>query len=130
LKTHGHLPRSTHEDARRYEDVGGLAFTGCRIAESTQTEWRDLDFRGGEIVVKGDPEEGAKNGESRRVPMIPHARDLFTKMREGRADEPATAKVFAVHGHPLQTHRDRCKKGKWCSGSFLCEMGELFDSEQ
>ena len=75
----------------------GLAFTGCRIAESTQIEWRDLDFARGEIVVKGDPEEATKNGEIRRVPMIPQARELFTKMREARADEPATEKVFLVH---------------------------------
>jgi len=75
----------------------GLAFTGCRIAESAQIEWRDLDFAAGEIVVKGDPEEGTKNGEFRRVPMIPEARELFTKMREVRADEPPTAKVFLVH---------------------------------
>ena len=107
-------------DAHDCADLAqGLAFTGCRIAESTQIEWRDLDFRGGEIVVKGDPEEGTKNGEIRRVPMIPQARDLFTKMREGRAEEPTTAKVFAVHecqhsmdraatkvGMPRVTHHD------------------------
>jgi integrase len=48
----------------------GLAFTGCRISEAAQIEWRDLDFAGGEILVKGDPEEATKNGEIRRVPMI------------------------------------------------------------
>jgi len=51
----------------------GLAFTGCRIAESAHIEWRDLNFEAGEILVKGDPEEGTKNGEIRRVPVIPQA---------------------------------------------------------
>jgi integrase len=76
--------------------VQGLAFTGCRIAEAGQIEWRDLNFTGGEIVVKGDPEEATKNGEIRRVPMIPQARELFGKMRQARADEPSTEKVFLV----------------------------------
>lgn len=107
-------------DAHNCADLAkGLAFTGCRIAESTQIEWGDLNFGTGEILVKGDPEEATKNGEIRRVPMIPQARDLFAKMREERAEEPATAKVFRVHecqhsmdraaskvGMPRVTHHD------------------------
>ena len=107
-------------DAHNCADLAkGLAFTGCRIAESTQIEWGDLNFGTGEILVKGDPEEATKNGEIRRVPMIPQARDLFAKMREERAEEPATAKVFLVHecqhsmdraaskvGMPRVTHHD------------------------
>jgi integrase len=86
----------------------GLAFTGCRIGESTQIDWRDLDFAAGETVVKGDPEERTKNGEIRRVPMIPQARDLFTRMRQARADEPVTEKVFLVH--ECQKSMDRAAK--------------------
>lgn len=62
----------------------GLAFTGCRISEAAQIVWRDLDFTTGEILVKGDPEEATKNGEIRRVPMIPGARELFEHMRQDR----------------------------------------------
>ncbi len=76
--------------------VRGLAFTGCRISEAAQIEWRDLDFVAGEILVKGDPEEATKNGEIRRVPMIPQARELFMTMRQARENEPATARVFLV----------------------------------
>ena len=74
----------------------GLAFTGCRISEAAQIEWRDLDFDLGEIFVKGDPEEATKNGEIRRVPMIPQARELFERMRESRRREPGSTKVFLV----------------------------------
>ncbi len=49
--------------------VLGLAFTGCRISEAAQIEWRDLDFVNGEIFVRGDPQERTKNGDVRRVPM-------------------------------------------------------------
>jgi integrase len=92
------MRRAHSRDSQNCADlVQGLAFTGCRIGESGQIEWRDLDFEAGEIVVKGDPEEGTKNGEIRRVPMIPQARELFLRMRADRADEPVSAKVFLVH---------------------------------
>lgn len=74
----------------------GLAFTGCRKGEAAQIEWRDLDFKAGEIVVRGDPETGTKNWTVRRVPMISDARALFERMRGQRADEPVTGKVFQV----------------------------------
>lgn len=90
------------------EFVQGLAFTGCRISEAAQIEWRDLDFVTGEILVKGDPEEATKNGEVRRVPMIPGARELFNKMRGVRADEPSSAKVFLVR--ESQKSMDRAAK--------------------
>jgi integrase len=86
----------------------GLAFTGCRISEAAQIEWRDLDFSAGEILVKGDPEEATKNGEIRRVPMIPQAKELFEKMRKGRTEEPSSAKVFLVH--ECQKAMDRAAK--------------------
>lgn len=75
----------------------GLAYTGCRVGESKQIEWRDIDFARDEVTVKGDPEEGTKNSEIRRIPLIPRAKELFQRMRKERADEQANAKVFLVH---------------------------------
>ena len=96
-------------DSQNCADLAqGLAFTGCRIAESGQIEWRDLNFESGEILVKGDPEEGTKNGEVRRVPMIPQARALFLKMRGGRLREEVAKKVFLVH--ECQKSMDRAAK--------------------
>jgi integrase len=86
----------------------GLAFIGCRISEAARIQWRDLDFTGGEILVKGDPEEATKNGEVRRVPMIPQARELFVQMRAGREDEPRAEKVFLVR--ESQKSMDRAAK--------------------
>ena len=74
----------------------GLAFTGCRIGEAREVEWRDLDFNKGEVVVRGDRETGTKNWELRRVPMIPDARALFERMRAERPDESLATKVFRV----------------------------------
>lgn len=74
----------------------GLAFTGCRVSEAGRVERCDLDFAAGEILVKGDPEEATKNGEIRRVPMIPSARALFERMLSERPGEPKHTPVFQV----------------------------------
>ncbi len=84
-------------DSRNCADLAeGLAFTGCRISEARCIAWRDVDFTTGEILVRGDPEEATKNGEMRRVPLIPSARQLFERMRQHRSGEAATESVFAV----------------------------------
>ena len=76
--------------------IAGLVFTGMRKGEAAEVEWRDVDFEAGEILVRGDAVTGTKNWEVRRVPMIPDARALFERMRDERADEPGSAKVFLV----------------------------------
>lgn len=84
-------------DSRNCADfAAGLAFTGCRLGEAGEIQWRDIDFEGGELVVRGDPETGTKNWELRRVPLIPDARALFQRMRSQRADAPLDTKVFLV----------------------------------
>ncbi len=99
-------------DSRNCADFArGLAFTGCRIGEAAQIEWRHLNFETGEILVKGDPEEGTKNGEIRRVPMIPQARELFQKMRAARSEETASAKVFLVRECQKSMNRAAKKVG-------------------
>jgi integrase len=87
----------------------GLAFTGCRKGEANQITWRDVDFDGGEIVVRSDPETATKNWTVRRVPLIPDARALFQRMQSERPGESLDAKVFRVG--ECQKALDRaCKK--------------------
>jgi integrase len=74
----------------------GIAVTGTRISEARRVEWRHLDFPNDEITIIGDPEEGTKNGEIRRIPMIPQARALFERMRAERPDETPTTPVYRV----------------------------------
>ena len=84
-------------DSKNAADLAaGLAFTGCRIGEAREVEWRDIDFDAGELVVRGDATTGTKNWELRRVPLIPDARALFELMRGERSGEPLDAKVFRV----------------------------------
>ena len=102
--------RSVHSrDTQNCADLAeGLAFTGVRIGESSEIAWRDLNFAGGDIVVRGDPEEATKNGEIRHVPMIPQAKELFEKMRQGRKTEASSEKVFLVN--ECQKAMDRAAK--------------------
>ena len=55
-----------------------LAYGGFRQGEAKFITWGDWDFERLEIVVRGHPEHGTKNGKVRRVPMIP---DMVTLLR-------------------------------------------------
>jgi len=51
------------------------------LGEARNITWADCDFIPEEIVVLGDPEEGTKNSELRRVPMIEEMRQLLQGQR-------------------------------------------------
>jgi len=106
----GEMRDGHSRDSRNCADLTeGLAFTGCRIGEGREIEWRDLDFNASELVVRGDTTTGTKNWEVRRVPLIPDAQALFRRMRSDRSDERLDAKVFRVK--ECQKALDRaCKK--------------------
>lgn len=74
------------------ELVQFLAFTGARLNEAKNVEWKDIDFKGGTITLRV-----TKNGEIRKVPMIPNARKLLEKMRNERADENLSTPVLQVN---------------------------------
>jgi integrase len=86
--------------------TAGLAFTGCRVGESREIAWRDVDFDAGE---DRSPRRYRDRYELRRVPLIPDARALFERMRNEREGERLDAKVFRVG--ECQKALDRaCKK--------------------
>src|SRR5262249_48582633 len=97
-------------DSQNCADLAaGLAFTGCRVGEAREIQWRDIDFDAGEVVVRGDATTGTKNWELRRVPLIPDSRALFQRMRSERPNEGLDANVFRVG--ECQKSLDRaCKK--------------------
>jgi len=78
------------------ELVQFLAFGGFRIGEAKHITWADCNFKRGEIVVRGDPETGTKNSESRIVPMIPDMRKLLERLRGERLDENLENPVMRV----------------------------------
>lgn len=65
-----------------------LAYGGFRISESAKVTWQDCDFERGEIFVRGDDADATKNGEVRRVPMIPDMRQLLERLDHSRPHQP------------------------------------------
>jgi integrase len=73
-----------------------LAFGGFRLGEARNIKWKDCDFAREEILVRGDPDEGTKNSEVRRVPMIGEMRQLLERLRMERQIENAQDGVMRV----------------------------------
>ncbi len=103
------MRRAHSRDSKNCADFAeGLAYTGMRIGESSEVTRSDVNFTTGEVKVSGDPEEGAKNGEVRYVPLIPQARGLFTRMLADRPDEDGAERLFLVR--ECQKSMDRAAK--------------------
>jgi integrase len=97
-------------DSKNCADLAeGLAYTGIRLGEAHEVASRDVDMDAGELVVRGDATTGTKNGELRRVPLIPDARTLFQRMLSERAGESLDAKLFRVRECQKSLER-ACKK--------------------
>ncbi len=73
-----------------------LAFGGFRKLEASFITWDDTNLDRGEIRVRGDPATRAKNGETRRVPMMREMRRLLEELREERAAEPLHTPVIPI----------------------------------
>ena len=70
--------------------------------------WLDCDFVREEIIVRGDPEEGTKNSEMRRVPMIAEMNELLARLRKERRKESPATRV--MHISQCQIAMDRAAK--------------------
>jgi integrase len=105
-----HLPDNAKfvEMVQTIENAGGrfsrdcadlvrfLAYGGFRLGEAGNITWTDCDFKKEEIVVRGDSDEGTKNSEVRRVPMIAEMRQLLERLRETDGEDMPTARVMRV----------------------------------
>jgi len=73
-----------------------LAYTGVRIGEARNVTWSDVSFTQCELHVRGDPETATKNGETRRVPMIPELEILLKELKAERPHELASTPIMRV----------------------------------
>jgi len=69
-----------------------LAYTGMRLEEALQVQWKDIDFKKGSILVTGG-ERGTKNYSQRSIPLFEPARALLETISNGKK-MPATDRVF------------------------------------
>ena len=61
-----------------------FSYAGTRLKEAARVYGRDCNFLKNEITIRGDPINRTKNGEIRRVPMIPEMRKLLERIKAGR----------------------------------------------
>jgi integrase len=71
-----------------------LAYGGFRLREAANIQWRDIDSERGQIIVRGDEKTGTKNGETRRVPIIPEMKALLERIAAESPDRKATDSVM------------------------------------
>jgi integrase len=85
-----------------------LAYGGFRKSEAANVTWADVDFEQKKIRVMGDPETGTKNGEVRRVPMIPEMDALLLRLRAESTEGLPSGPVMRVN--ECQKAMDRAAK--------------------
>lgn len=73
-----------------------LAYSGLRVGEVKDLHWRDVDFKSGELIVRGQNDTGTKNWEARRVPIIPPLKMLLKSMLKQRGEVSALEHVTEV----------------------------------
>jgi len=85
-----------------------LSFGGFRKSEAARVTWQDCNFEKKEITVVGDPETNTKNGEIRRIPMIPNMSSLLGTLKAQNAQANPTDPVMVVR--ECQKAMDRAAK--------------------
>jgi integrase len=80
----------------RADLVEFMAFGEFRKSEAANVTWADCDLGKGEIIVRGDPETGTKNSETRHVPMIPDMRKLLERLKQERESAKTDEHVTRV----------------------------------
>jgi integrase len=74
-----------------------LTYSGTRInSEAVLVEWEDVDWKQREIIVRGRPDTATKNGEIRRIPIIPDMEKLLIRLKDGLGDM-ATGRIVQVN---------------------------------
>jgi integrase len=60
-----------------------LAYGGMRVrSEAVNVKWSDVDWQRKEIVVRGHEKTATKNGEIRRVPILPDMEKLLNRLKD------------------------------------------------
>lgn len=59
-----------------------LAYSGMRIkSEALLVKWEDVDWGRNEIIVRGKEDTHTKNGEIRRIPIVPDMEALLNRLK-------------------------------------------------
>ncbi len=85
-----------------------LAFSGARISEAIHVRWNDIDWEKKRMHVRGDPQTGTKNSETRFVPIIHDLERLLKRLQAERNGKLPDSPVMKVR--ECQKSMDRAAK--------------------
>jgi integrase len=68
-----------------------IAYCGARKNEAANVQWRDIDFAEERVLLRV-----TKNGEPRKVPMIPNMRALLERLKRERKSTDLSDPVLLV----------------------------------
>lgn len=106
------MRRARSRDSQNCADfIEFLAYSGCRISEARNVQWKDVDLINGRLLVRGDVVTRTKNSRVRNVPIGPDLRILLSRMRADRLDEPVTSTVLRVREAQKAVNRAAAKIG-------------------
>jgi integrase len=79
------------------ELVQFLAFSGLRaFSEGAWVTWGDIDWTQREIIVRGDPTNGTKNSEIRRIPILPDMEALLKTLEAASPEHKPGDRVLIL----------------------------------
>jgi integrase len=78
------------------------AETGMRRNELLHLTWDRIDLEAGHLTVACTDAFTTKSGAERKVPLSQRAREVLTRMQQGR--ESVTGRVFESGGRPIDPH--------------------------
>lgn len=85
-----------------------LAYTGVRIGEAKWIKWKHVAADGKSVLVLGSDTDATKNGEFRRVDLIPAACELLERLKAKLTKKSPDANVLVVR--EAQHAMDRAAK--------------------
>lgn len=87
-----------------------LAYSGTRLyTEAQWVTWEDVDWKRGEIIIRGNPDTGGtKNWEVRRIPIISDMENLLKRMQAVKGGD-CKGKILEIKECPI-TLKNACSE--------------------
>lgn len=73
-----------------------IAYSGVRIGEAEHILWKHCDLQRGELTILGEPVEGTKNRQIRRIPIIPAMEELIVRIAKRHQGDSVSQSVLKV----------------------------------
>ncbi len=73
------------EDLRVMRIVKFALYTGCRISEIVNLEWRDIDYKERVIMIRNKEGFNTKSGKSRKIPLTNNLLEIISELQNEKS---------------------------------------------